>query len=529
MDRNKHLVAITVLWLMAVGLFIRVWGLHTFYFSPDDMTHLEIAPGKDLGQVWKSSLSQIHPPLIFYILHYMLKISRNEYFLEGVSLLPGVGLIGIFFLLGRKTSGLVSGVVMAYIAAFSYGAVILSEVIRPYSLLLFLVSVGLYSFISYLIEGKGRHLLQYALCLFLASSLHYSAVVPMAGLGMVWLGWAYFQKKGVSEYLRISAVHLPAAAVLGLSYPHVARIFDSGYYWALRQVKGYIDAYFADSLHGLLLNTVGLYGYLFLPPLAIALLAASLFGLWSLEKSARRAVTAMILVIFMISMILNLANIYPYGGTRHCIYFLPFVSLSIGAFFQSSFDLVFGKIKTGSAPRFLTRLASRKEVLANSALIAVMLSTIPATYYAHSTNFLRGYPVPGFDEFPVKREDYQKTIAYLLDNVKPGDVILTNLQSSAYITFASGRGREHLGDHMLKMSYLYLDIYYYNIWTYDTDRQYEKALHGLGLQVDLTKTSRLWLLNIGWGEGFPSNLPKKTIFNSNGVGLYLIEGRNIFQ
>jgi hypothetical protein len=384
-------------------------------------------------------------------------------------------------------------------------------------------------FISYLIDGKGRHLVSYAVCLFLASSLHYSAVVPMASLGLVWLAWAYFQKKGVAEYLSMAVVHLPAAVALGFGYSHVTRIFNSGYYSALQQVEGYIDAYFADSWSGLLANTVGLYGYLFSPPLAIALLSASLIGLWSLARAARREVTAAIVLIFMISIILSLANKYPYGGARQCIYLLPFVSLSLGAFFQSSFDFVLGNFRTASSPRFLAGLVSRPESLVNWALIAVMLSTIPAAYQARSTNFHREYSGRGFDEFPVKREDYQKMMAYVLDNVKPGDVILTNLQSSFYFTVASGRDGEDLGDYVYLIRHLELDIYYCNIWTYDTARQYDKALLNLGRKVDLTKRSRLWLLNIGWGEGFPKELLKQTIFNANGVGLHLIEGPQILS
>ena len=57
-DRDKTIRWLgyaTLLGLVGVGAFVRITGLDDYWFSPDDLLHLEIASGSDLGEVWANT------------------------------------------------------------------------------------------------------------------------------------------------------------------------------------------------------------------------------------------------------------------------------------------------------------------------------------------------------------------------------------------------------------------------------------------------------------------------------------------
>jgi predicted membrane-bound mannosyltransferase len=135
MQVQKYVLLAVVVWILVIGMFIRIWGLWNYAFSPDEVMLASVAIGDSLHDVWSALRDQTNAPLMYGILYGLIKISPDELMLRCISLLPGAGLILVFFLLGRRISGMASGVTMAYLAAFSCGAIQISQVVRPYSLL----------------------------------------------------------------------------------------------------------------------------------------------------------------------------------------------------------------------------------------------------------------------------------------------------------------------------------------------------------------------------------------------------------
>ncbi|MCX5898584.1 MAG: glycosyltransferase family 39 protein, partial [Proteobacteria bacterium] len=169
------------------GIFIRIWGLWNYAFSPDEVMLSCVAAADSFSALWEGIKVQTNAPLMYVLLHLLIMLSKNEMLLRCISLIPGAGLIFIFYLLGKKVSGTVSGITMAFLCAFGYGAVQISQVVRPYSMLLLFLSGALYFFVSCLEKPEKKYLLRYSFCMILARATHYPAVMTCAAIGSTWL------------------------------------------------------------------------------------------------------------------------------------------------------------------------------------------------------------------------------------------------------------------------------------------------------------------------------------------------------
>src|SRR5688572_14211879 len=81
--------AIVVLGVSAVGLAIRIVAAHGAYLSGDEATHFEIAnvPTSDL---YRTTLTEAHPPLFFLVLHVWRLLGNSELALRLLPTLFGV-------------------------------------------------------------------------------------------------------------------------------------------------------------------------------------------------------------------------------------------------------------------------------------------------------------------------------------------------------------------------------------------------------------------------------------------------------
>jgi uncharacterized membrane protein len=173
--------------LVVVGLFLRVWGLWDFSLSPDEALTLLISSEPTISEVLDFGAQHPHPPLRYILLHFMLYISDGVLFLKSIAYLPGVALVPVFFLLGRRTAGTASGITMATLATFSYAGLLLSEVLRTYMLGTFFISVGLCAFFAYIQEERTRYLYIYSASMTLGLLSHYFTILPVAAVCLVWL------------------------------------------------------------------------------------------------------------------------------------------------------------------------------------------------------------------------------------------------------------------------------------------------------------------------------------------------------
>jgi len=423
-------VLIMVLWVGMAGIFIRIWGLWNYAFNPDEVMLSFVADANSFSSLWEGIKGQTNAPLMYVVLHLLIMLSKNEMLLRCISLIPGAGLIFIFYLLGKKVTGTVSGITMAFLCAFGYGSVQLAQVVRPYSLLLFFQSGILYFFVSCLKKPENKYLYGYSLCMLLATATHYPAVMFIAAIGFVWLLRLIIEKKPSAEYRSVIMAHLPPLALFCILYFfHVSyHLGGGGVYGAIKET--YLAPLFPQNFSGFINNTRDFFGYLFLPPYATLSAVLSMLGAIALWQTSRRTIAAAVILSFAITIIFTILKLFPFGGSRHSVYLFPMVCLLVGASAQYGFDAV-----RQQAERFLPQLTSErtKTGIGWALVLIVMLSVGAVTFKMRQCDFLRRYKGPG--EFSVTRADYDRMMDYLVNKREPRSVVLTNLQTYHYLAF----------------------------------------------------------------------------------------------
>ena len=510
---DAYRVLIIVLWVGIAGVFMRIWGLWNYAFNPDEVMLSFVADANSFSSLWEGIKGQTNAPLMYVVLHLLIMLSKNEMLLRCISLIPGAGLIFIFYLLGKKVSGTVSGITMAFLCAFGYGAVQMSQVVRPYSLLLLFLSGALYFFVSRLEKPKKKYLFGYSLCMLLAIATHYPAVMFFAAIGCVWLLRSIIEKKPPAEYRSLIMAHLPPLALFCILYSfHISyHLGGGGVYGTIKET--YLAPLFPQTFLGFMNNIRDFFGYLFLPPYATLSAVLSLLGIIALWNTSRRVLAATIVLTFAITIIFTIIKLFPFGGSRHSIYLFPMVCLLVGASAQYGFDAV-----RQQAERFLPQLTSgrARAGIGWALVLMVMLSVGAVTFKMRQCDFLRRYKGPG--EFSVTRADYDRIMGYLVNKRAPRSVVLTNLQTYHYLAFFNSdedrNKKTYVAFVFYKFAWEGLDSYLIFVWKFDSTRIINAALRALKEHADLTRLSTIYLVNIGRGTSIVETYPcYKTIIN----------------
>ena len=510
---DAYRVLIIVLWVGIAGVFMRIWGLWNYAFNPDEVMLSFVADANSFGSLWEGIKGQTNAPLMYVLLHLLIMLSKNEMLLRCISLIPGAGLIFIFYFLGKRVSGTVSGITMAFLCAFGYGAVQISQVVRVYSLLLLFLSGTLYFFVSCLENPKKKYLLGYSLCMLLAIATHYPAVMFFAAIGCVWLLRSIIEKKPSAEYRSLIMAHLPPLALFCILYFFLIsyHLGGGGVYGTIKET--YLAPLFPQTFSGFMNNTRDFFGYLFLPPYATLSAVLSLLGVIALWNTSRKALAATIVLTFAITIVFTIFKLFPFGGSRHSIYLFPMVCLLVGASAQYGFDLV-----RHQAERFFPQLTSERARagVGWALVLIIMLSAGAVTFKMRQCDFLRRYRGPG--EFSVTRADYDRIMDYLVNKREPRSVVLTNLQTYHYFTFFNSdedrNKKTYLALGFLKFAWEGLDSYLVFVWKFDSTRIINAALRALKEHADLARLSTIYLVNIGWGTSIVETYPcYKTIIN----------------
>jgi uncharacterized membrane protein len=143
-----------ILWIMALAVIVRIIALGKS-FQGDEF--FSIMDARTFANIPDALLSDTHPPLYFYLLHFWMKISMSEAFLRILSVIPGLGLCLGAYLIGRYAFDEIAGSVSALIVALAPIAVWSSQYIRTYSLAAFFTVFSVFFLIRLLKdEEPGR-------------------------------------------------------------------------------------------------------------------------------------------------------------------------------------------------------------------------------------------------------------------------------------------------------------------------------------------------------------------------------------
>jgi hypothetical protein len=524
--KKKYVTFAMFVWLVLIGAYVRVSGLHAYYFSPDDVMHLYLSDWNTFHELLESVVPTGRPPLMNLLLHFLMRMSRNELALRCISLIPGIGLIFVFFFLGRKASGTASGITMSFIAAFAYGPILVSQVVREYGLLLFFLSMAYLLFLLY--SDEKKYFAGYITFLCLAVLTSYAAVIPIAGLGLVHVVSLLHPKKPIKRAIKLLCAYLLPALFFGLFYLlHVRQFIESAVYSRSKEV--YLQAMFARTLRDWLLNIHDLYKYIFTEPFAGAAILASLIGFYSLWSKGRRNIIAITAITFLINVILTSLGLFPFGGGRQSIYLLPLLALAVGAFVQHSLEILKTVLQKNQN---LSKWASRgKSAAAAISALLFIVSTVLLALNYKQTDFLRRYGGPSWREFPVTRKAYMQLHGSLRKELHAGDVILTNGQTSKYILWAFNRRQsfEPFSDDLLATRYLGVDCYFIPTWHIATRERLVKILKEIDMrEPDGGERARIYVLNMGWNDPVREALLELSSQTSLMEKQLIIAGSSIF-
>jgi Predicted membrane protein len=313
---------------VVVVFVIRIVAARDRYLSPDEALHVEAASAPSMINAYENSQFLAHPPLFFLLLHFWLRAGRSEFFLRLLPAVFGVGFLWFAHRWAGRLFGRTAGLTTLFLVALSPAFLPLSAEVRGYSLLLFLSAAALAEFENALEARSPARMVGFSLLLYLAILAHYAALFITMSL-FVYALVRFWRGRPPRRVLWIWAVFQAGAAALYLFlyFTQVARLRGTE---AVQTLTGPLaSSYFhhdRETASGFLVRqTADLSRYLFGSRLAAAvviLLAAA--GVVSLALK-RRPSALLVALPCLLGAACGLTALYPFGGTRHSAYLLPFV------------------------------------------------------------------------------------------------------------------------------------------------------------------------------------------------------------
>jgi len=319
--------------VVTAGLAIRVVSIRGFYFAGDEATHFELV-NVPLADLYRSTLTEAHPPFFFLLLHFWRLAGNSEFFLRLLPAFFGAMFLGAAYQWARHLFGKGEALFTLVILAFSPALVSLCAEVRGYSLLLFLM-VSALAVLERAIEMRSARLIAcFSVLLYLAILTHYAALwFTLAVFAYVFVrvqmdrvparvvrAWLGFQLGAATLYLLLYLTHFGKLRGGELERHAMTRWLRPDYFHA--EQEGVVD-YLGRQTIGLFRSLLGS------DALAYTGLVLAVAGI-ALLVSRRRPAALLLALPVLVGAAAGIAGIYPYGGTRHSVYLLVFASAAIG-------------------------------------------------------------------------------------------------------------------------------------------------------------------------------------------------------
>ena len=330
-----------ILGLLVTGFAVRIWHASGTYLNPDEALHFFVANQTNWWRTYKESLILAHPPLLIFLLHAWRGLGTSESMLRMPSILAGTASCWLAYrwlaMLMDKTVATMALVFMLFLPS----SIELSTEVRQYALLLaFSMAAGYLVELALARNSVGAMLLS-GLCLCLAICSHYSAFLFAMTLGIYTV---LRMAERHPSFKVFAAWEVGQIVAITLSYffyiTHLAQL--GNLYGGVSAVRGFMgneylsNSYFVPGrIHPLLFvfaRTGGALQYLFrqavVGDIAYAVLVVGLIQVFRRREPGRlrRHVAFLLLFPFVVNCAAALARAYPYGGTRHSIFLLPFAA-----------------------------------------------------------------------------------------------------------------------------------------------------------------------------------------------------------
>lgn len=487
--------------IIAAAFLIRLYYASCCYFNPDEAVHFSIArPNSWIGAYRDSRLGELsHPPFFILVLHGMMFLGRTELILRLPSLIGGTASLWVVFAWIRRVLGEIPAVAGLGFMAISHGAISASTEVREYGILLFFVCASLYAAERALAEPSTFWAIIQGVFLMCALITDYTAIVVIASLSLyALLRWLLdnvprrvFFTLGTSyavlgawlygEIIRRSIPYGPAARM-----PYLANYYYSpghetqlGFLW--RMISGTFTYELGGRRSSFLIALVFL---------------AGLSALLKSQIKSRKLMATLVFTPFAVGIVAGACQIFPFIGSRHQAYLLPFLAFGIA----SAFIWLNGRM----------------------AIPIVMLGVLISPFWIMHT-------APDNDCRVQSIEDMARAIEYINRAIPRGTVIFVDDETrqefryyfarddaslDAYPQYWQGVGdnsEEHLGGYrVIKPRNL--------LWAFRGDDAFE-LVSGSARFVGLSTRDPLWIVSVAWLEpSLASRLSNAGNFNAQEFG-----------
>lgn len=405
--------------LLLAGLGARLWAASGTFLNPDEALHFRIANQVSLAAVYRASLTESHPPLLYWFLYFARGLGTSELWLRMPSVIAGMAFCWLFFRWLTQVTGRISGFAGLVLVAFLPPIVRLSAEVRQYALLLAFLSGALYFLDRALAEDSAGLMAASAACIYLAMLSHYSALFFVAGLGVYAMLRIFWHDPGREPSKRVVAIW--AAGQLGalalLLFLYKTHLSHLGQQESRTVLQGWMSefylrrSYFEAGRDNPLLFAIGhsfgvfqfVFGQLAVGDVAGVMFLAAVGLLWRAGaegKTASRQLALFLVFLFALACGASLAHLYPYGGTRHTAYLIIPAVAGVG----------FATARLAGGP--WTR----------GVALALLIVAICAVFGKQHQ--------PYMTRADQSRERMDEAMAFLRQNVAPGGVIFTDFESS---------------------------------------------------------------------------------------------------
>ncbi len=334
--------------LLAGGFLVRLWHASGTYLNPDEALHFFVANKVTWWETYQASLNVSHPPLLIFLLRVWRVLGTSELTLRLPSILVGT----LFCWFAYRWLAMLFEQSVVWIAftfiVFLPSSIDLSTEVRQYALLLAFAMGSAYFLERALRDNSARSMLASGVFLWFALFSHFSAFLFAAVLGV----YAILRMIKQRASLKIVAVwELGQIVSLGICYwLYVTQISRLGQaYGGTNATRGWMgndylgNSYFVPGRINPLLfvfaRTGGVFQYIFrqsvVGDLAFVLFVVGMVFIFrgpdSRGRGRPRHITAALLLLpFVLNCGAALVRAYPYGGTRHSSFLLPFALAGVG-------------------------------------------------------------------------------------------------------------------------------------------------------------------------------------------------------
>src|SRR5579862_814030 len=315
------------------GFLARLWAAHGTFLNPDEALHFRLANQPTLALAYRESLTASHPPLLTVVLYFWRVLGTSELWLRMPLVLAGAIFCWFFYKWLAKAAGEITGLIGLMLVAFLPPIIALGAEIRQYALLLVFLAGALYFLDEAFARNSISRMAAFAAFLYLALLSHYSAFLFAAALGVYALAKILQEHPGRKL---ISAWGLSQAGVIALGIflykTHLAKlgIGDSrtvlqGWMSDFYLQHSYFNGTRDNPVTFVLWHSFGVFQYIFgqnavgdLMGVAFVVGVGLLVRRGILDTRRRRFQLGILLLIsFTVAAAASLADLYPYGGTRH--------------------------------------------------------------------------------------------------------------------------------------------------------------------------------------------------------------------